>query len=213
LTFEHRMARSVWRFSDSKDVSTGTGQNGGAGQGTNYELYFLLYTSQIPDPVKRQAFVLSLLQTLGLNPSAVAIGGFLSSGASVVRRQELSFALSGLRDTITVLASRSESRRLGEAQGVADDLSQSGVVRQSGFTVSYSHRLTPNSSANLSASQQKNSGDLNTQSSTLRSILANWTATLGARTTLSLGTRYSSFKATQNPYNEKALYANLIRQF
>ncbi|MBT9500996.1 MAG: TIGR03016 family PEP-CTERM system-associated outer membrane protein [Burkholderiaceae bacterium] len=213
VTFEHRMARSIWRFSDSKDVSNYTGQSNGGGQGTNYELFFALFASQVPDPAQRQVYVMDYLRNLGLSPTASAAGGFLSSAASVVRRQELSLALSGVRDTVTLLVSRTENRRLDSLSRVQDDLSDSDVVRQTGLSLGLSHRLTPQSSANLTLSQQNTSGALTTQSTTMRSILANWTANLGARTSVSLGARYVVFHAERSPYTEKALFANLNRQF
>nr|WP_316639040.1 TIGR03016 family PEP-CTERM system-associated outer membrane protein [uncultured Roseateles sp.] len=216
ISFEHRMARSIWRFTDSKDVSNNTGQSGGTSSsspGTNYELYYGLYASLVPDPVQRQAYVLDYLRSVGLNPSASPVGGFLSSAVSVVRRRELSLALTGVRDTVTILATRTENRRLDSLSQVQDDLSNSARVSQTGLIFSLSHRLTPQASANLTLSQQKTAGVLATQSSTMRSILANWSASLGARTSLSLGARYVVFKATVNPYNEKALFANLNRQF
>lgn len=213
FSFEHRMARSVWRFVDSRDASSGTGQGSGSSQGTNYDMFYALFASQVPDPVQRQAYVLDYLRNAGLNPAANAVGGFLSSAVSVVRRQELSLVMTGVRDTVTLLASRIENRRLDSMSQVQDDLSTSDVVRQTGLSVSLSHRLTPQSSANVTLSQQKTTGALSTQSSTMRSILASWSATLGARTSVSLGTRYVVFKALLNPYNEKALFANLNRQF
>lgn len=213
VTFEHRMARSIWRFVDSRDVSSDTGQSNGSGQGSNYDMFYALFASQVPDPVLRQSYVLDYLRKAGLNPTAAAVGGFLSSAASVVRRQEASLALTGVRDTVTVLVSRIESRRLDSLSRVQDDLSDSDVVLQNGLSFSLSHRLTPQSSANLTVSQQKTSGALSSQSTTMRSILANWTASLGPRTSVSLGARYVVFKAERNPYNEKALFANLNRQF
>lgn len=213
VTFEHRMARSIWRFVDSKDVSNDSGRSNGSGQGSNYDMFYALFASQVPDPVLRQSYVLDYLRKAGLSPTAIAVGGFLSSAASLVRRQEVSVALTGVRDTVTLLASRIESRRLDSLSRVQDDLSESDVVLQTGLSFSLSHRLTPQSSANLTMSQQKTSGALNSQSTTMRSILTNWTANLGQRTSVSLGARYVVFKAERSPYSEKALFANLNRQF
>lgn len=213
FSLEHRMARSVWRIVDSRDVVASTAQGNSGGQGNNYDLFYAMFASLVPDPVQRQAYVLNYLRNAGLSPTAIAVGGFLSSAASVVRRQEMSVALSGVRDTVTLLASRMQTRRLDKLSQAQDDLSNSDVVQQTGFSVSLSHRLTPQSSANLTLSQQKTTGSQDSQSTTMRSILANWSANLGARTSVSLGTRYVVFKATLRPYNEKALFANLNRQF
>ena len=210
VSFEHRFARSIWRFSDSKDVSTSTGQSNAVSPGTNYDLFYTLFTSLEPDPVKRAIFVSNYLQANGVNPSAAAIGGFLNSAPTLVNRQDLSYALSGVRDTLMVQATRSESSRLDSLSAGPSD---SNLVRQRGISLGLTHRLTPNSAASFTLSQQKTSGALSSQSSTLRSILANWSASLGARTTVLLGARYASYSATLNSYNEKAIYSSLTRQF
>lgn len=213
VSFEHRFARSIWRFSDSKDVSTNPGQGNAVNLGSNYELFYSMFASLVPDPVKRAIFVSNYLQANGINPTTVAVGGFVNSGVTLARRQELSFALTGVRDTITLLASRNETQPLGLLSNGQGDLSNSNLVLQHGISVSLSHRLTPTSTANLTLAQQKTAGSLSNQSSTLRSILANWSATLGARTTVSLGARYTDYSALLNSYKEKAIYSNLTRQF
>ncbi len=213
LSFEHRFARSIWRISDSKDVSTNTGQPGTASLGTNYDLFYALFASQVPDAAQRAIYTSNFLQQRGINPSAVAVGGFLSSAASLVRRQEVSYALSGVRDTVTLSATRSETRRLGQPADAQGDLANSNLVVQHGISLGLSHRLTPTSAANLTFSQQNTSGALVNQVSTLRSVLANWSATLGARTTVMLGARYMSYSATLNSYHEKAIYSSLTRLF
>ena len=213
LSFEHRFARSIWRISDSKDVSTNTGQPGTASLGTNYDLFYALFASQVTDPAQRAIYTSNFLQQRGINPSAVAVGGFLSSAVSLIRRQEVSYALSGVRDTVTLSATRSEARRLDSLTNAQGDLSNSNLVVQHGISLGLSHRLTPTSAANLTFSQQKTSGALANQASTLRSVLANWSASLGARTTFMLGARYMSYSATLNSYHEKAIYSSLTRLF
>jgi uncharacterized protein (PEP-CTERM system associated) len=213
LSFEHRFARSVWRISDSKSVSTNPNQFSTVNLGTNYSLFYSMFASLEPDPVKRDAMVTSYLQANGINPSAVAVAGFLSSAVSLMRRQELSYALSGVRDTVTLLASRTETSRLDSLVNVPDDLSNSNRVIQRGISLALTHRLTPRSALNLTLSQQHTKGSLSNQSSTLKSIVANWSASLGARTQISLGARYVDYDATLNSYKEKAIFSNLTRQF
>ncbi|WP_166651826.1 TIGR03016 family PEP-CTERM system-associated outer membrane protein [Roseateles toxinivorans] len=213
LSFEHRFPRSIIRFSDSKDASANTGQGGGSPQGSNYDLFYQLFASLEPDPVKRDVYVRAYLQANGINPSAAAAGGFLSSAVTLLRRQELAYALTGVRDTVTLSVTRTESRRLDSLAQVQDDLSGSGLVRQQMISLSLAHRLTPLSAINLMLSRQQTRGALANQSSTMNSILANWTTTLGPRTTLVLGSRLVNYRATLAPYKEKAGYATLTRQF
>ena len=45
------------------------------------------------------------------------------------------------------------------------------------------------------------------QQTTLKSITATWTSTLGPKSTLSAGARHAVFDSTSAPYDENALYA------
>ena len=213
FSFEHRFARSIWRISDSKMVSSDPNQLNAVNLGTNYSLFYSMFASLEPDPVKRDALVTSYLQANGINPSAVAIARFLTSAVSLVRRQEISYALSGVRDTVAVLANRTETSRLDSLANVPDSLSNSNLVIQRGISFALTHKLTPKSTINLTLSQQKTTGNLSNQASTLKSILANWSTNLGARTQFSLGARYMDYSAALNSYKEKALFSNLTRQF
>lgn len=90
LSLEHRFARSIWRVSDSKGVSSNAAELSRATLRTNYELFYGLFASLEPDPIKREAFVNNYLQTNGIDPSAVGVAGFLSLAGSLFRRQKLS---------------------------------------------------------------------------------------------------------------------------
>ena len=211
LSFDHRMARSAWHIADTQSVSLGTG-NGAAGVRSNYDLLFLQYASQEPDPIKRDALVRGTLQALGLSANAVSTSGFISASPTLLRRREFSFSLQALRTTLTALLSQSNSQRLGAATASADDFSQSTRIVQRSASLSAGHRLTPESTLTVSLSEQRSQGDLANQSTTLRSVLANWGSRLGSKTSVSLGARHSSFEGLA-PYSENALFATLIQQF
>ena len=211
LSFDHRMARTAWRFSDSQSVTLGTG-TGATGVGNNYDLLFLQFASQEPDPIKRDALVRSTLQTLSLSPNAVATSGFITASPTLLRRQELSVSLQGLRTTMTALLSRSTSMRLGAATTLRDDFSQSTRIMQRGASVSAAYRLTPVSTLTFSVSEQRSRGDAVAQSTTFRSIIASWNGRLGIKSTISVGARLSDFDGLV-PYRENAVFASLVQQF
>jgi uncharacterized protein (PEP-CTERM system associated) len=211
------MARSAWRFSDSQSASLGNGQGNGvgtgaAGQRSNYDLLFLQFASLEPDPVKRDALVRSTLQTLGLSPDAFSTSGFISASPTLQRRQDLSFSLQGLRTTVTALLSRSRNRQLGAATKVNDDFAQSSTITQRSASISLSHRLTPDSTVNVSLSDQQTRGDLAAQSTSLKSAIASWGGQLGRRGSVSLGARHSRFEGV-TPYSENAVFATVVQQF
>lgn len=212
LSFQHRMARSVWRISDSQSVSK-PGAQGAVGARSNYELFFLQFASIEPDPVKRDLLVRAFLAANGLNPDAIITTGFLSNTNSLTRSQNASVALEGVRSTVTFGFNRSINRRLDPTASAADDLSRSDRVMQRGWSLSLAHRLTPESSVNLTLSQQASRGDNAQLATDLKSIIASWNARLGGRTSLQLTLRHIGFDSLTQPYTENAVLATLTRQF
>lgn len=212
LSFEHRMARSAWRISDTQSVVTGNGQ-GATGIGNNYDLLFLQFSSLEPDPVKRDVLVRDFLRSIGMSADATTTSGFLASAPTLQRRRDASFSLQGVRTTLTFLATYSSSRKLDAAATLQDDFANSTQVNQRGFALNLSHRLTPLASANFMFSQQRTRGDLASQASNLKSVTANWNSRLGPRSSLVLGLRRSQYDSVTSPYRENALLLNFLQRF
>jgi uncharacterized protein (PEP-CTERM system associated) len=213
LSLEHRMSRTALRLSDST-TAVAPGANGAAGRLTNYDLLYLQFASAEPDPVKRDLFVRAFLQANGLAADAVTTTGFISAGATRLRRQEASMSWTGIRTTLTGSINQSQTRRLGpQDAGIVDDLSGSGVVKQLGLAGNLSYRLTADSSASLSGSYQRTRGDLGTQATSMKSILAGWNARLGRRTTGMVNLRHTQFASSIKPYRENAVIVTLVQQF
>lgn len=210
LSFEHRMARSVWRLSDSSSTTLGSA-GASSGVRTNYQLYYLLYASQIPDPIQRDQYVRAFLQAVGLSPDAPSATGFLSSGPSRLRNQLFSFALQGVRTNLTALISRAITSRLGDNLNQGD-LATNSHVEQRSYSLSGSYKLSEISSLALTASRQETSGDPSSPRSNLTSLTANWNGRLNPRLSVQLGTRHSRFEGTTS-YAENAVYANVTQQF
>lgn len=211
--FEHRMPRSVWKYRDTRDIATGFGQPTAGSLGTAYDLFFTQFASQQPDPVLRAKLVDNFLQANGIAPTAQLFTGSLASAVTLQRRQEISFALLGIRDTVTFAASQSEARRLDTVVAAVDDFSNGNAVLQRGFSLRLAHRITPLSALNFVASVDRISGASATQSTTLRSINLGWTGRLGASSSMSMNVRRSVFESLSNPYKETALMAALGHQF
>jgi uncharacterized protein (PEP-CTERM system associated) len=213
LRFTHRTPNTSWAVTDSRDISN-TSAQGIAGFGSAYDLFFRQFASAEPDAVKRDALVRGFLQTNGINPSAVVVGGFLAAAATLDRAQAASFALVGARNTVTLQVTARRSERADKiSTAVQDDLSSSQQVRQRGLSLDWALRLTPQSSVNLGGSYQRSTGDSSTQQSTLKAITATWTSTLGPKTTVSAGARRAEFDSTTVPYDETAIFAALRYAF
>lgn len=212
INFSHRFPMSSIRFSDVRDVSVLPNQFTTVGLGTVYDLYFQQFANLIPDPVARANFVNALLAFTGVPANAQVTSGFLTSQATVQRNQSLSLALFGVRNSITVLANRTESQSVLAATLSTNDFSQSNVVRQQGVSVNFSHRLSEISNLNALVARQesKGSGSVNGNlKATTTTYQVNLSTRLGAKTTGSLSARRSEFDSSTNPFTENALIGTI----
>ena len=214
VSVNHRTARTAWRLSDTKGILTTPTQAGNTNQGLTYDILFSQFASIEPDPVLRAQLVNAFLQTNGINPNTSATRGFLTSAVTLERRQDLLLALLGVRDTITFIGTRSESRRLDTLSTGVDDLTTSSLVRQRGFSVNFSHRLTPDYSLGVLASQQNTSGSSTLQDTTLRLFNVNLTGRVGRKSFASLGVRHTNASTGGiGAYVENAVFTSLTVQF
>jgi uncharacterized protein (PEP-CTERM system associated) len=136
----------------------------------------------------------------------------------VQRNQQLSVVFYGSRNSLTLLASRSNSQPLTRAPGGLDGIiSESGTVTQQGYAVSFSHRLTPLTGLNLLASRSKNkSGVTNELDTTLTYYQIGVSTRLGAKTVGALNARHQDFNGSDlatTPYKENALIASVTMVF
>jgi uncharacterized protein (PEP-CTERM system associated) len=214
VSLEHRTGRTVWKYSDVKDVSSTPSQGGAGSVGTLYDLLFLQFASIEPDPVKRAGLVNNFLQANGLSPNVNVVSGFLTSAVSLQRRQDLMFAIRGIRDTVTFSATQSETQRLDAVSTGQDDLNNSGNIKQRGFSVNLAHRLTPESSVNALVSRQDAIGAVAAAADTsTKSLLLNFSTRIGAQSSATLGARRVLFEGGTVPYSETAVTGSLNLQF
>lgn len=219
-TFTHRFPLSTISFSDSKDVSVLPNQFATVGRGTIFDQWKQLFTqllaSQYPNPVQldieatRRAN--AFLAAFGIPGNAQATSSFLTSRATVQRRQQLTLAMQGSRNTLTVMFNRNENQTILANEAVSDDFSNNNTnsIRQRGVIVNFSHQLTGDSTATLMASRQESTGSgLVTQKVTTTMYQGSVVSKLGPRTTGSLSVRHTQFDTTTNPYTENALIGTL----
>jgi uncharacterized protein (PEP-CTERM system associated) len=213
INFAYRTARTAWSFTDSQDVTNTPSQAGLVSLGPIYDLYFAQFAQVEPDPVKRALLVNSFLQTNGINPNTVVVSNFLTSAVAVQRRQALSFSLLGIRDTITVAATHTDTSRLDTLSTAIDDLVNSNAVRQTGLSVNYAHRLTPDMAMSVTALNQRSSDSSGLQETTSNSLNFGVTARLGLRTSAAVNARRVVFDSKASPYNETAITGTVNVQF
>jgi uncharacterized protein (PEP-CTERM system associated) len=211
ISLEHRSRQSVWRYSDSQDVTRGAADTAASLVGA-FDLFNQLYASQEPDPVLREQLVDNLLQRNNLQRDSQVPVGFLTSAVTLQRRQELSLLLQGQRTSVIASAFASDSRRVDTQSSAVDDTVAGNDVRQRGLTFTLSHRLTPSASLSVLASGTRGQESAGRRTD-LRSVSAFWSERLGPRTNFSLGVRHAEYEADIDPYIENAVIANLSLRF
>jgi uncharacterized protein (PEP-CTERM system associated) len=197
--FQHRMARSVWRYADSRDASTSSAP----GRYTNYQAAELLFANE-PDPVARDQKIRAFLQVLGADPSAASNVGFLTASRSLARRQEGSFILNGLRTTFLFSVFRTETQSLASVGSSTPDQ----ITRQLGFSLGVSHRLTPSDSINITAQSERTLDAGPLLGNEVKRLTFNWVAQPGRYTSLLVGGRHVVSDGAF-PYTESGLSAAL----
>ena len=210
IVFEHRTAKTAWRFNDSKDISITPAQTG---SGSIYDIFFQQFAGLEPNPVARAQLVNAYLASSGINPNTVLVSNLLTSSALLQRRQDLSISLLGARSTVTMLVSQSELTRADTLGATLGDLARASVVHQQSVSLNLSHRITPDYSASVFAAQQKTMGDSSAQETRLNTLNLNLTGKVGKLATASVGVRRASFSGGSSSYGESAVTFNFNMQF
>ncbi len=217
ISFSHRTAGTAWKYRETKDATSVPNRNVSGDLGTYFDLFDNLYASLIPDDATRAAFVNNLLQSNGISPEAQLQGGFLTSGVTLQHRRELSFALLGVRNTVTFAVTRSESENLSQGAGtgmlVGTDFANFQNIRQTGASINWSHKLSAISTltGNISRLDSKGTGTSSLETEQ-KMFSVNFVTKLGPKTTAGLGARRVVFDGTTN-YTENALTGSLAHQF
>ena len=209
LAIEYRTQRTVFRYSDVRDVNNGN-QQGGIGQPvTLFELFFAQFASIQPDRIQREQLVLQYLASIGRDPNEVLFADVVNRGVTVQRRRDLSAAWIGIRTTVTVQAFANDNRLLS---GPNTGSTVGGSGRQQGVNVSASYRLTPQTalSAGLTESRTPVAGGLGTNQKTASLGLS---SQLGRRTSAALSGRYSVVDGGTDPYREASVTASISLRF
>ena len=214
-SLSHRFPMSAVKFSDMRDISSQPNQFGAGGLGNIYDLMFAQMASAVPDPIERAAQVNAFLSVVGIAPNMLVNTGFLSSQVTAQRRQELSWLLRGVRNTLTLAATRGKNDRLGVGLGAGDDFSVASSVDQRGFSIGWAHQLTSLSSLSVAAAQSRSTGEFSSQNQNgrQRTLSASLSTKLGAKTSAALTARRNKSDGTTQPYTENALVGSVAIQF
>ena len=206
LSVEHRMARLSLLYRNTRSLST-TGSLAQGGQDVIYQLVALEFAS-ITDPVLRDAAVRRRLLDLNLDPTRAPTIGFLASAATLRDSQEISIVWTGRRSSVSASFSRSKTRRADSEVVVADDLSQAGTVVLSNLAVSWSHRLSPESSLATTFTAVRGDGDTLAQSNRQTRAEVSFNTSLTPESVATVSLRRGLYRTALKPYDETAVAAS-----
>lgn len=213
IALEHRTGRTVWRYTDSQGISNGQDTQA-ASLGSLYDLLDGVYALTEPNPILRTPLVLAEIERLGLPANLQVFPDFLRSASTVQRLQQLSLALMGRRTIVTLAATRSDNRRLDEAIPTrGDDFDMNTRIRQHGWNVLLAHRLSPDTSVNAGAVEQRSAGTVPGLKTRTRSLTVGWLTRVAPRTSAGLQLRHIVSDGLANPYTESAIVGTVTHRF
>jgi len=212
LALVYRSANTAWTFSDTRAALSTTGRSGFNDTASVYDLLLAQFSATESDPIKRERYAQFLLAN-GIRPSPSAVLGFQSAALALQRQQQLSFALLGVRSTLSVVATRSANSRLDSLSAATDDLSAGGSLRQDGLSLSFSQRLSVDSSFNAVVARQIASRSADGRKNASASFNATVTMQVRNDIAATLGARRVTTNGSASPFTESALFANLTLRF
>jgi len=213
VSFSHRTAGTAWRYSESKDATVQPNQQSSAGPGVYNALAYTYCQSLEGTSSPSLSCVTGLASALMANVP----GGFLTSGVTLQHRRELSFAVLGVRNTVTFGATQTESEALSQKTGTgflsALGLANLQDIRQRGASISWANKLSGLSSLTGSFSRMVSTGTGTTTLEMVQKMLnLSFLTQLGPKTYSSLGARRVVVDGTTT-YSENALLFTLSHQF
>lgn len=212
-SLDYRTPRTVWAFSNRQGLSTGQFNNGPGASTSPYNLLFTQFAVIEPDPLKRAQLVNAFLRANGIDPNAALNTGYLPNQVQLERRQEASVSWLGQRSTVMLNVYQTQSEAVAAtALNASDPFSGGNTLRWRGAGLTWSHRLTPRDTLNVSGSGQRTTQRLGNQETTLWIGMAMWSTQLAERIALSLSARYQTQSGTTQ-FDEAALLATLNMTF
>lgn len=167
IAAEHRKARSAYRLSFSKDV-TSTSQSLVAGI-TYYDLLMQLFASSYPDPTIRDQAVRNYIadNTPGAGNAIVGSQAVLSNGLFLDRRAQFGMTLSGVRNTVTLTTYYSKRESLmDQSFAFSGDMSSGTQVMDTGVVAALSHQLTPQTTGTMQLAGTRSRAESNARVAT-----------------------------------------------
>jgi uncharacterized protein (PEP-CTERM system associated) len=156
VDFRHRTRLTTWGLDYTEEVTTQRQQLLVPGTAATADFLDSLFLSQFPDPVARERAIQAFITQTGLPPELTVPLNFFTTTPFLQKRWLASLGIQGVRNT--VLANLFIQKRDGLVGGLsgAGDFGASLSTKQTGGTVSWILRITPQTSSNLGVSYTRN---------------------------------------------------------
>lgn len=213
LNATHQTGRAAFTGSFTKNVSS-TSQTM-LGAVSLYDLLMLQYSVKYPDINERSAVVRQLIETNASGQGGVIVGAqsVLANGFFLDRRFQLGMTVSGVRNTLSLIAFTSERETLTEQRALTGSAAAGQNVTTTGGTVTISHSLSPLTSANAAYSSiLSQSSDRSLAASRTNIVTAGLSTRFSSKTSGSLNIR-SNKGSGSSSYSENALIGAVAIQF
>jgi uncharacterized protein (PEP-CTERM system associated) len=156
LDFKHRTRLTTWGLDYSEDVTTQREQLLVPTNVGTADFLDTLFLSQFPDPAVRRQAVQAFIAQTGLPPGLIVPLNFFTTTPFLVKQWRASFGIQGVRNTL--LANVFTSTREATAPGLPGegDFAASQNTKQTGGSLTWSLRITPYTSSNVSVGYTRN---------------------------------------------------------
>lgn len=214
----HRNPYTAFNINASQNISTYPQQLFALPAGANLAaLVDAAFTTRIPDPAQRAQAVQAFLNQTGLPPTLQSPLNFYTQQVSLYEQQSATFTVLGVRNSLafTIYNRKSEVISGGSGQPLPPPFGAQNNNTQRGAALVYSHRLTPLTSLNATATRYDTIATAPfTSKSTTDYFLVNVGRQLSPKTDVSTGLTYTIFDSNAfNDYNAFTAYVGLNHRF
>jgi len=220
FVFRHRMPSMSFSLSASRQPVVASSSLGVLGQGGDVRNFLdAILTTRYPDPAARSGVVDNLVTSRGLDTRSAQAIDLVANYPQLITNLQATWAWLSARNTASLAVYSQTTRQLTrDGDPLASAIASGADSRQSGGSVQFNRRLTPQLSANLLARWSKinglaaRDGDVSDEKSLRVSVQQE----LSARTGVSAGVQHTRFTTTvagQHPYDATLAFVGMSHRF
>lgn len=214
----HRTRLTAWNFAFSRDASSYPQQLFALPPGNTAVLLDSLLTARIPDPAERAAAVDEILRRTGLPPFLAAPQSVYTQQITLLERAVASFAILGVRNSLTFTGFRTSQERLSDdlAVSVGDAFATEDRFTTRGISVALAHTLSALTTITGTTSHSRSESSTTLTESTLNDYRLRWNHRLTPKTSVFSMARYVRFDSEGSGfsgYRERAVLAGFDHVF